>query len=71
MRIRDQLGLSQPLFAKFLGVDVKTVRSWEQGINEPSAMASRFMDEISMAPDHWKSRLQQIMKTKDCHPIES
>ena len=30
-KTRDLLNLSQPLFAKFLGVAVQTVRAWEQG----------------------------------------
>ena len=29
--IRAMMGVSQPIFGQFLGVDVKTVRSWEQG----------------------------------------
>jgi putative transcriptional regulator len=62
--IRKLLGVSQPLFAKFLGVDLGTVRSWEQGQNPPSPMACRFMDEIRSSPDHWKGRLNQAIKTK-------
>lgn len=62
--IRNLLGLSQALFAKFLGVDLGTVRSWEQGKNPPSPMACRFMDEIRNSPDHWKGRLNQAIKTK-------
>ena len=30
-RVRDLLGMSQVVFARFLGVDPNTVRSWEQG----------------------------------------
>src|SRR3954469_8850243 len=36
--IRDSLGLSQALFASFLGVGMPTVRSWEQGHRVPSAI---------------------------------
>jgi putative transcriptional regulator len=28
--VRAMMGVSQPIFGQFLGVDVKTVRSWEQ-----------------------------------------
>ena len=34
-RVRDLLGMSQVLFARFLGVDANTVRSWEQGTRPP------------------------------------
>jgi len=37
--IRAMIGVSQPIFGQFLGVDVKTVRSWEQGRRTPSGMA--------------------------------
>jgi DNA-binding transcriptional regulator YiaG len=30
-KVRSMLGVSQPIFGQFVGVDVKTVRSWEQG----------------------------------------
>ena len=33
--IRAMIGVSQPIFGQFLGVDVKTVRSWEQGRRTP------------------------------------
>src|SRR5437879_4582888 len=45
-QLRDQFNTSQPLFAKFLGVSVKTLRSWEQGNRTPSPMACRFIEEI-------------------------
>ena len=56
-QVRELLNVSQPLFACFLGVDVKTVRSWEQGLREPSSMASRFLEEIRTSPDWWRQRL--------------
>jgi putative transcriptional regulator len=57
---RGVLGVSQSLFARFLGVSPKTVHAWEQGVNTPSAMACRFMDEIRRSPDHWRKRLRQV-----------
>ena len=57
-KTRDLLKLSQPLFAKFLGVAVQTVRAWEQGDNIPSDMACRFLDEINANPAYWQRRLQ-------------
>jgi putative transcriptional regulator len=55
---RELLGVSQALFAQFLGVSTRTVHSWEQGINQPSEMASRFMDEIRRDPKYWQRRLK-------------
>lgn len=70
-RVREQLNLSQPLFARFLGVGVKTVRSWEQGARPPSPMASRFLDEIASAPDYWRERLQSLISTRGKRVVES
>ena len=56
-RVRALLGMSQVLFARFLGVDANTVRSWEQGTRPPSAIARRFMDEIEGDPEHWRRRM--------------
>jgi DNA-binding transcriptional regulator YiaG len=58
-RVRGLLGMSQVLFARFLGVDANTVRSWEQGTRPPSPIARRFMDEIEGDPGHWRQRIVQ------------
>jgi len=58
-RVRGLVGLSQVLFAGFLGVDANTVRSWEQGTRPPSPIARRFMDEIERDPEHWRRRIVQ------------
>jgi putative transcriptional regulator len=60
---RLQLKASQQIFARFLGVSVKTVRAWEQG-KTPSDMACRFMDEIQRNPEYWRKRLRESTKTK-------
>ncbi|RLS59321.1 MAG: helix-turn-helix domain-containing protein [Planctomycetota bacterium] len=61
---RKTLGLSQVLFAKFLGVSPKTVRAWEQGTNSPQDIACRLMDEILHDPDYWRGRVSQLARTK-------
>ena len=61
---RKLLGVSQTVFALFLGVSPKTVRSWEQGVNVPKDMACRFMDEIRRDPTHWKKRLSEAVVVK-------
>jgi len=61
---RSLLGVSQTLFAKFLGVSPSTVRAWEHGDNTPSEMACRFMDEIQHDPHHWIHRLRETARVK-------
>jgi putative transcriptional regulator len=56
-RVRDLLSMSQVVFARFLGVDPNTVRSWEQGTRPPSSIARRFMGEIEDDPDYWRQRV--------------
>lgn len=57
--IRTSLGASQPVFASLLGVSPATVRAWEQGVNEPSGMAVRFLVEIRSNPNYWKARIRE------------
>ena len=47
-RIRRSTGLSQRLFAGYLGVSGKTVEAWESGINTPSGAASRLLTMMEM-----------------------
>jgi DNA-binding transcriptional regulator YiaG len=56
-RVRDLLSMSQVVFARFLGVDPNTVRSWEQGTRPPSSIARRFMGEIEDDPAYWRQRV--------------
>jgi putative transcriptional regulator len=61
---RDVLGVSQALFAQFLGVSPKTVAAWERGAKTPQDIACRFMDEIRHDPDYWRSRLAKSASPK-------
>lgn len=63
-RVRDALGMSQAVFAAFLGIDATTVRAWEQGRREPSGMARRFLEEIEASPRHWATRVKDKIKPK-------
>lgn len=62
--IRTILGVSQAVFAKFLGVSLKTVNSWEQGAKPPRDIACRFMDEIKAKPEYWRGRLLEMARVK-------
>lgn len=47
-KIRKSTGLSQRLFAGYLGVSKKTVEAWEAGTNQPSGAASRLLNMMEM-----------------------
>ena len=49
-RIRDHLGLSQPVFAKALNVSVGTVRAWEQGSRVPDGPSRRLLEVVERDP---------------------
>jgi DNA-binding transcriptional regulator YiaG len=59
---RGIFGLSQPLFATFLGVEVSALRHWEQGIRSPSAVVRRFLDEMNATPEHWRGRIETAVR---------
>ena len=63
-KIRKSLGVSQALFAQFIGVSTSAVRSWEQGTNPVPGMACRFMDEIHRDPPYWLNRLSEAVVDK-------
>lgn len=46
--IRKSTGLSQKLFAGYMGVSDKTVEAWESGKNRPSGTASRLLSMMEM-----------------------
>lgn len=47
-KIRNKVGLTQNLFAKFLGVSQKTVEAWETGTNKPSGSSNRLITMLIM-----------------------
>lgn len=58
--VRQMLGLSQALFAQFIGASTNSVQAWEQGERSPSPMACRFMDEIAHAPGAFRERFMNL-----------
>lgn len=57
--IRDSLKASQGVFAKLLGISIKTLQAWEQGHNLPSPMARRLLDTIERDPAPWERILRE------------
>jgi len=54
IRLRtERLGVSQPLFASYLGVSVGALRSWEQGLKHPSSTARRLLQVLSKDPERF------------------
>lgn len=47
-KIRKKTGMSQRIFAKYMGVSDKTIEAWEAGINHPSGTASRLLNMMEI-----------------------
>lgn len=48
--IRNNLGLTQAMFAAVIGVSAKTVEAWEAGTNRPIGPARRMISIIQFDP---------------------
>lgn len=46
----EQLKVSQPIFAAYLGVKISVLRSWEQGKKNPSGAARRLLQIVANDP---------------------
>lgn len=53
--IRKNAGMTQVLFAKYLGVSVKTIEAWEAGRNQPNGAACRMLSITKKDPQFPKS----------------
>jgi putative transcriptional regulator len=51
-RLRGWTQLSQPDFARLLGVELSTLRNWEQGRREPTGPARALLRAICNDPEH-------------------
>jgi putative transcriptional regulator len=64
-RVRQLIGVSQAVLAGFLGVNVNTLRSWEQGKRLPQPIACRFLSEIEADLVYWRQRIgQEALETE-------
>jgi putative transcriptional regulator len=55
--VRERLGTSQAILARFLGVSINTLRAWEQGKRTPQPIACRFLFEIESDIAAWRRRI--------------
>lgn len=53
--IRKKAGMTQVLFAKYLGVSLKTVEAWESGRTRPNGAACRLLSITKKDPQFPKS----------------
>jgi putative transcriptional regulator len=61
--LRTRLKASQPVFAKLVGANVKTIQAWEQG-KPPPPMARRLLDCIAKDLAPWEKILREAAVTK-------
>ena len=55
--IREAMGLSQDEFALEFGLEVSTLRNWEQGRSEPDTAARNFLVTVARDPDAVRAAL--------------
>jgi putative transcriptional regulator len=51
-RIRNKAGMTQAVFASYLGVSQKTVEAWELGRTHPTGPAYRLIDILATGGDN-------------------
>ena len=54
---RAQLGMTQPEFARLMGVSVRTLQDWEQGRRQPSGAARTLLRVARHAPEAVRAAL--------------
>jgi len=57
-KTRELVGVSQPVFARMLGVSAALVRSWECGQRKPAPIARRLLDLIRANPSNWRAMVE-------------
>jgi len=58
--IRNELNVSQPVFAQMLGVSDGTVKAWEAGTNEPSGSSARLIQMAERDPQGFKQLMKDL-----------
>ena len=62
--IRDEMALSQPVFAAALNVSAETVRAWEQGKREPDGATLRLLEVAEEHPEVLLERVRPMRRGK-------
>jgi putative transcriptional regulator len=62
--IRNQMALSQPIFAAALNVSPETVRAWEQGKREPDGPTLRLLEVAEQHPEVLLERVRPRRRRK-------
>ena len=57
--IREQLGMTQPAFAKAYRIPLPTLKGWEQGRRQPDATAAAYLSVIAKMPREAQAALVQ------------
>lgn len=60
---REELDVSQAVFAEILAVSPECIEKWEQGLGEPSPIARRLLDLINEHRDHWTDVLVKSLRS--------
>lgn len=58
--VRERLNVSQPIFAKILGVSGDTVKAWERGANKPSGSSARLIQIAKEEPQVFQQIMQRL-----------
>lgn len=58
--VREHLNVSQPIFAKILGVSDDTVKAWERGANKPSGSSARLIQIAKEEPQAFQQIMQKL-----------
>jgi putative transcriptional regulator len=61
-RIRSDLRLSQGEFAAMIGVSVRTLRAWEQGVRSPEGPARRLLLAAAQHPEAVWEAVRSLMR---------
>ena len=54
-----RLHVSQPIFARLLGVSSSTVKAWEQGVKKPNGPARRLLQIVSKDPAQFLAAVER------------
>lgn len=49
--VRTRLRVSQPVFARQLRIEPRTVANWEQGVSKPNAQAAILLQLVDRHPE--------------------